>query len=235
MADLGVVAQMAYDIYEALITGLLYAGPFLLLAIILGGVAFFLFKRKAYNVDCVIDDWTSGNRIRRYDKGGIFKMRNTGVEEFRFKKLKKKTRGVPERKYMIVQDNRRFGIHFDRWGEDDFAVRHNTAEISRKAVKFKVIDPHTKDHLIMQAKNIALKNKRQKTEWYNSPGFVYGSFAIMVIFCIIWYFKYAGALADKQLSCITLDACKAVVNQVCNVPDIIPEATKNPLTQAVTG
>lgn len=83
-----------------------------------------------------------------------------------------------------------------------------------KGLKFTPIKSDSKQYLNMKAKEIVYKNKIQKKMDQWKPVIMYGSLIIGFIILVIWYFKYAGVLAEKQLNCISPEMCKQVAQEV---------------------
>ena len=67
---------------------------------------------------------------------------------------------------------------------------------------------------MMKAKEIVHKNK-VATNWQKMAPLVgVGVIGVVFIFMVIWYFKYAGVLAEKQLHCVEPDTAGKFVKEV---------------------
>lgn len=187
----------------------LYAMPFIIVLALLLILFLYLRKMKVYGIDCIIDTLCDGNLVRAKDKGGVV-INTLGVEEFRFKRLKKGC-PIPPRKFWILQNNGKFGIHFFRHSDEDFEPVDIRQQY--KNVTFTPIKSDSKQYLVMKGKEIVMKHKlKSGLEKWGTVA-VFGGCIVLCIFMIIWYFKYAGELADKQLSCITAETCKQIASQ----------------------
>jgi len=256
LADLGSITTLGMDIFNSLITFVLYALPFLFIAILLLVGFFILKKRKVFDIDVIIYTIADNNLIQGRDKGGIVK-NLLGLDEFRFLKRKKGC-PVPNRKHWMMQDSGKFCIHFYRHSEDDFepveakpkyeeamkvpvpdkkvgikskikglvnsAMNPGQGEVEKEeelksfdikkqflGINFTPIKSDSKQYLNMKAKEIIYKNKIAKKLDQWKPVIMYGSLMIGFIILVIWYFKYASVLVDKQISCTTPEEIKQIV------------------------
>ncbi len=187
----------------------IYAVPFILMLTLLFLLFLWLRRMKVYSIECIIDTVCDENIVRSKDRGGIVKNK-LGVEEFRFKRLKKGC-PIPPRKLWILQNNGKFGIHFYRHSEEDFEPINLRAQY--KSVNFTPIKSDSKQYLVMKGKEIVMKHKIAKGLEKWGPIAVFGGCIVLCIFMIIWYFKYASELANKELACITAETCKQIASQ----------------------
>jgi len=84
-----------------------------------------------------------------------------------------------------------------------------------KGVDFVPVKSETKQFLMMKAKEIVYKNKIKKSLEKWTPMIMWGGLIIAFIFLVIWYFKYAGVLADRQLNCLDPGMVKNLIGEVC--------------------
>lgn len=98
-------------------------------------------------------------------------------------------------------------------------------------IKFTPIKSDSKQYLNMKAKEIVYKNKIKKStaeQW--KPVIFWGALCITFIILVIWYFKYAGILVDKQIMCTTAEEVKAVVQAMKDggAAETVKEGFRNP-------
>lgn len=96
-------------------------------------------------------------------------------------------------------------------------------------IKFTPIKSDSKQYLNMKAKEIIYKNKIAKKMDQWKPVIMYGSLMIGFIILVIWYFKYAAVLVDKQIICSTPAEIKQIVQAMGGgVKEAASQGFKNP-------
>lgn len=240
MMDMGSIVVMFKEFGLTVIKGLMWAIPFVLLIVLLFLVFLYVRRAKIFRIDCIIDMVMDGNIVRCTDKGGI--VRNLlGVEEFRFKKLKKCC-AVPPQKYWLVQNTGKPGIHFYRHSADDFEpvdvsagdapkqrglldrlegkyekvnIKPSDIKDQLKKVNFTPVKSDSKQFLVMKNREITEKNKRKgKNDWVK-PLVMYGSAIMLVVIIVIFWFNHADNLVNAQVDCTTPKEAADFAKQLC--------------------